>query len=159
MVKRTLILTLAAIAALAAVPVRTMYNDAFAREREVRAELNVDEPAPAVLPRVRAVVARYEAVVRRYPASSYSDNAVGFGFPGGAGFGSRSETRTGWTAGGGVEWLVDKNWSLRAEYLYVDLGSMQVLVPTSNTPTFTQTMQVNADLTAQVARLGLNFRF
>jgi N-acetylmuramoyl-L-alanine amidase len=76
MVKRTLILTLAAIAALAAVPVRTMYNDAFAREREVRAELNVDEPAPAVLPRVRAVVARYEAVVRRYPASSYSDNAL-----------------------------------------------------------------------------------
>jgi N-acetylmuramoyl-L-alanine amidase len=76
MVKRTLILTLAAIAALAAVPVRTMYNDAFAREKEVRAELDIEDPAPAVLTHVRAVVARYEAVVRRYPASSYSDNAL-----------------------------------------------------------------------------------
>jgi N-acetylmuramoyl-L-alanine amidase len=76
MLKRTLLITLAAVSAIAAVPVRTMYNDAFAREQEVRAELEVDDPAPAVLTRVRAVVARYEAVVRRYPASSYSDNAL-----------------------------------------------------------------------------------
>jgi outer membrane immunogenic protein len=92
-------------------------------------------------------------------SSSYGDNAVGFGFPGGTGFGSRSETRTGWTAGGGVEWLLDRNWSLRAEYLHVDLGSMHVLVPTSNTAAFGQTMRVDAELTAQIARLGLNFRF
>jgi outer membrane immunogenic protein len=92
-------------------------------------------------------------------SSSYSDNAIGFGFPGGTGFGDKSETRTGWTAGGGVEWLLDRNWSMRAEYLYVDLGSMLVLVPTSNTAAFSQTMQVNADLTAQIARLGLNLRF
>ena len=91
--------------------------------------------------------------------SSYSDNAIGFGFPGGSGFGGKSDTRTGWTAGGGVEWLLDRNWSIKAEYLYVDLGSMNVLVPVSNTAAFTQTMQVNADLTAQIARLGLNFRF
>jgi N-acetylmuramoyl-L-alanine amidase len=76
MLKRTLIITLTALTAIAAVPVRTMYNDAFARERDVRAELEVDDPAPAVLTHVRAVVARYEAVVRRYPASSYSDNAL-----------------------------------------------------------------------------------
>ena len=73
--------------------------------------------------------------------------------------GGKSDTRTGWTAGGGVEWLLDRNWSIKAEYLYVDLGSMNVLVPVSNTAAFSQTMQVNADLTAQVARLGLNFRF
>lgn len=92
-------------------------------------------------------------------SSSYSDNAVGFGFPGGSGFGSRSDTRTGWTAGGGIEWLLDRNWSIRAEYLYVDLGSIQVLAPTSNTAAFSQTIQVDAELTAQIARLGLNFRF
>jgi outer membrane immunogenic protein len=92
-------------------------------------------------------------------STSYGDNAIGFGFPGGSGFGGKSDTRTGWTAGGGVEWLLDKNWSVKAEYLYVDLGSMNVLVPVSNTAAFTQTMQVNADLTAQIARLGLNFRF
>jgi outer membrane immunogenic protein len=92
-------------------------------------------------------------------SSSYGDNAIGSGFPGGTGFGGRSETRTGWTAGGGVEWLLDRNWSIKAEYLYVDLGSMNILVPVSNTAAFSQTMQVNADLTAQIARLGLNFRF
>jgi outer membrane immunogenic protein len=92
-------------------------------------------------------------------SSGYGDNAVGFGFPGGNGFGAKSDMRTGWTAGGGVEWLLDRNWSIKAEYLYVDLGSMNFLVPVSNTAAFSQTMQVNADLTAQIARLGLNFRF
>ncbi len=76
MLKRILLITLAACAAVAAVPVRTMYNDALAREKEVRAELDVDDPAPEVLAHVRTVVRRYEAVVRRYPASSYSDNAL-----------------------------------------------------------------------------------
>jgi N-acetylmuramoyl-L-alanine amidase len=76
MLKRSLALALVAFAAIAAVPVRTMYNDAFARERDVRAELEVEDPAPAVLTHVRAVIGRYEAVVRRYPASSYSDNAL-----------------------------------------------------------------------------------
>ncbi len=36
---------------------------------------------------------------------------------------------------------------------------MRVPVPTSNTAAFTQTMQVDAQLTAQIARLGLNYRF
>jgi len=34
-----------------------------------------------------------------------------------------SDTRTGWTAGGGVEWLFLPNWSAKLEYLYVDLSS------------------------------------
>ncbi|MGH9139603.1 MAG: N-acetylmuramoyl-L-alanine amidase [Vicinamibacterales bacterium] len=60
----------------AAPPVRTMYNDAMAREQRVRAVLSVPEVAPAVLADLRAVVAAYESVVRHYPASSYSDNAL-----------------------------------------------------------------------------------
>ena len=57
-------------------PVRTMYNDALAREQTVRAALNAADATPAVLADVRAVVAGYEAVVRHYPASGYSDNAL-----------------------------------------------------------------------------------
>ena len=76
MLKRILIVTLTALGAFAAVPVRTMYTDAYAREQAVRADLQVEDPAPEVLTAVRAVIARYEAVVRRYPASSYSDNAL-----------------------------------------------------------------------------------
>ena len=28
----------------------------------------------------------------------------------------------GWTAGGGAEWMFMPNWSVKAEYLYYDLG-------------------------------------
>jgi outer membrane immunogenic protein len=91
--------------------------------------------------------------------SSYSDNAIDSTFPGGSGFGSKSAIATGWTAGAGVEWAHDRDWLIRLEYLYVDLGSMRVAVPTSNTPGFTQTMTVSSDLTAQIGRLGLNYRF
>jgi N-acetylmuramoyl-L-alanine amidase len=76
MVKQLAIVTLTALAALAAVPVRTMYTDAYAREQAVRADMQVEDPAPDVLTTVRAVIARYDAVVRRYPTSSYSDNAL-----------------------------------------------------------------------------------
>jgi outer membrane immunogenic protein len=34
-------------------------------------------------------------------------------------------TRTGWTAGGGLEYAVDANWLVRAEYRYYDLGTYQ----------------------------------
>lgn len=38
--------------------------------------------------------------------------------------GSFNNTRVGWTAGGGAEWMFLPNWSLKAEYLYYDLGSV-----------------------------------
>jgi outer membrane immunogenic protein len=34
-----------------------------------------------------------------------------------------STTPTGWTAGGGVEWMFAPHWSAKAEYLYVDLSN------------------------------------
>src|SRR5205807_777424 len=49
----------------AAPPVRTMYNDALAREQSVRPALAVETPSPAVVDDVHAVIARYEALVRR----------------------------------------------------------------------------------------------
>jgi outer membrane immunogenic protein len=91
-------------------------------------------------------------------SSSYSDNAIDVTFPGGTGSGSVSNVITGWTVGGGGEWLLDDNWSIKAEYLYLDFGSTDLAVATSNTPEYTQTMVVDADLTAQVARVGINYR-
>jgi hypothetical protein len=44
------------------------------------------------------------------------------------------------------------------EYLYVDLGSIRVAVPTSNAA-FSQTMSVSSDAAAQIGRVGLNYRF
>ncbi|MFZ0497472.1 MAG: outer membrane beta-barrel protein [Methylocella sp.] len=39
-------------------------------------------------------------------------------------FGGLSNSRVGWTAGGGGEWLFAPNWSLKVEYLYYDLGNV-----------------------------------
>src|SRR5690606_20451652 len=35
---------------------------------------------------------------------------------------SDSDTQFGWTVGGGIEFMRDSQWSLRADALYVDLG-------------------------------------
>jgi outer membrane immunogenic protein len=35
---------------------------------------------------------------------------------------SNSATRTGWTAGGGIEWGFARNWTARVEYLHLDLS-------------------------------------
>ena len=50
-----------------------------------------------------------------------------------------SDTKAGWTVGGGAELLRDSHWVLRAEALYVDLGSettylMQLIPAASLTP-------------------------
>lgn len=42
------------------------------------------------------------------------------------GAGSQNQLMTGWTAGGGFEWLVAPNWSLKAEALYWSLGNLNV---------------------------------
>jgi outer membrane immunogenic protein len=59
----------------------------------------------------------------------------------------------------GGEWLLDGPWSVRAEYLYTDFGSVDVAVPLSNTADYSQTMRVEADLTAHIARVGFNYRY
>jgi outer membrane immunogenic protein len=51
--------------------------------------------------------------------SSTSPTFTGSG-SGGDGF---AELVTGWTAGGGVEWMFTQNWSVKVEYLHYDLGS------------------------------------
>jgi len=43
--------------------------------------------------------------------------------------GGGSDTQTGWTVGGGAELALDKSWSLKAEYLFYDLGSQSIEAP------------------------------
>ena len=59
------------------------------------------------------------------------------------------ETRSGWTAGGGLEWAFAPNWSAKVEYLYVDLGSFLV----NTTDSLGMTGKLN------VVRGGVNWRF
>ena len=80
-------------------------------------------------------------------------------------FGTFSNTRVGWTAGGGIEWLFAPNWSVKAEYLYYDLGSVTYgLSPLSNFNTagtlFTGGAPVSRTrFTGNIARAGLNYHF
>ena len=74
---------------------------------------------------------------------------------------SLSSTKVGWTAGGGVEYGINQHWSVKAEYLYVDfsrvtgVGYLNPVVGGSNNNPFTHTF----DLKANIARLGVNYRF
>ena len=53
---------------------------------------------------------------------SQSDSSIGFTGSGTGGDGF-AELVTGWTAGGGVEWMFTQNWSFKVEYLHYDLGT------------------------------------
>ncbi len=46
------------------------------------------------------------------------------------GGGRQNQILTGWTAGGGIEWMFMPNWSLKAEALYWDLGRMNIQTAT-----------------------------
>ncbi len=91
-------------------------------------------------------------------SSSYHDNATDVFFPGGTGSGSKSTARTGWTVGAGGEWPLTQNFSLKLEYLYMNFGSVNIAVPLSNTPSYTQTMRVKFGLNDNLVRLGINYR-
>ncbi|HTV34581.1 MAG TPA: outer membrane protein [Methylocella sp.] len=53
--------------------------------------------------------------------SIYGTDALGEAFSGSA---STSTTRVGWTVGGGIQYAITNNWSVRAEYRYTDWGSI-----------------------------------
>jgi outer membrane immunogenic protein len=74
--------------------------------------------------------------------------------------GNSSGVRTGWTAGGGLEWLLDQHWSAKIEYLFVDLGTNTVRVVSLFPFIFTPS-SFNAAFHDRfnVVRLGLNYRF
>ena len=66
-----------------------------------------------------------------------------------------TETRFGWMVGGGVEYGLDANWSVKLEYDYIDLGAtrLALLSPAGLTFVFDQDQQVH------LAKVGLNYRF
>jgi outer membrane immunogenic protein len=71
---------------------------------------------------------------------------------------SFSRTKTGWTAGGGGEWAFANNWSVKAEYLFIDLGNESAVAnPVPANPPF----QVSYSWKTQehIARVGLNYKF
>jgi outer membrane immunogenic protein len=75
--------------------------------------------------------------------------------------GSSSETASGWTLGGGLEYAFWQKWTIKAEYLYVSLAAKSVtetalvfapLAPSSLLATYNRT-------NLNVARAGINYHF
>ncbi|MCX7297793.1 MAG: porin family protein [Hyphomicrobiales bacterium] len=65
---------------------------------------------------------------------------------------SQTKSKFGWTLGGGVEYAVTGAWSVKAEYLYVDLGRTTCSAATCGIDT-------DVKFKENIVRTGLNYRF
>jgi outer membrane immunogenic protein len=84
-----------------------------------------------------------------------------------SGSGSWSDTRVGWTAGGGAEAIIVGNWKIRGEYRFTDLGRFSKQIPLvrtstdpvnlANTGSLSSTLNFNA--TFHTVRLGIAYGF
>ena len=76
------------------------------------------------------------------------------------GGGQRSQLLTGWTAGGGMEWMFMPNWSLKAEALYCDLGRMNIETAAFNpTENLVGWGRSSVNYSGVTARAGVNYHF
>jgi outer membrane immunogenic protein len=85
--------------------------------------------------------------------------------PNNAGLGSNATStwQAGWTVGGGIEYALWDHWSVKAEYLYYDLGTQSTTIVGVPAPggtlfnnwTATTTVRNNGN----IVRAGLNYKF
>jgi outer membrane immunogenic protein len=68
--------------------------------------------------------------------------------------GASSSTRAGWTAGAGAEAMLAPNWSVKVEYLYVDLGRFNCGL-NCGAGLFTD----NVSFHTNILRAGVNYKF
>jgi outer membrane immunogenic protein len=78
--------------------------------------------------------------------------------------GTRGRTANGWTAGGGIEYALPNNWTIRAEYLYVKLDGPtsvdEIVIERQIGPAPPNTITANySAYTFQVVRAGISYRF
>jgi len=86
-------------------------------------------------------------------------NNTGYGW-----YGSSNSVRTGWTAGAGAEYAITNNISLKAEYLYYDLGSKTVTAAGNGAVASFAGLNgiygvTKTDYNGSVARVGINYKF
>jgi outer membrane immunogenic protein len=74
---------------------------------------------------------------------------------------NNNNTQTGWTVGGGIEWMLNPNWTLKVEYLHFDFsnnerrfafGPVDGVFTTANDFRFGRN-----DLTVDTVKLGFNY--
>ena len=82
---------------------------------------------------------------------------------------SNTAVRTGWALGGGIEQALPGNWSVRLEYLFVDLGRVNTAFATlpgcfggtgaACSPVVAGAGTINSLITDSLLRAGLNYKF
>jgi outer membrane immunogenic protein len=72
-----------------------------------------------------------------------------------------SGLKAGWTVGAGFEYALNQNWSVKGEYLYANFQSSGAAIGNITAPggSFEQTTVSRGDLSLQIARVGVNYRF
>ena len=102
------------------------------------------------------------AVTSMSVGNSFTDNAAAFGFANNVnGSSSTSAMHLGYAVGGGAEWALSGNLSVKAEYMYVDFSSVRTTTLNTNLAgaTVADVMYTSVKLHANVARIGLNYKF
>jgi outer membrane immunogenic protein len=81
-------------------------------------------------------------------------------------FNQTSEWSAGWTVGAGFEWMFAPHWSLKAEYLYVDLGNISSTINYNYLSTVSppgtpesSSLTATAHDTNNIVRGGINYHF
>ena len=86
-------------------------------------------------------------------ASQYSVYTNGIGYAGNSSVG-----KSGWVAGGGVEWAFAPNWSVKFEYLHAEFGKSNLTAISYNPVDGTSTFSAVSNK-VDLARVGINYRF
>ena len=70
-----------------------------------------------------------------------------------------SGTQVGWTAGAGIEAALAPNWTAKVEYLYVNFGPVYAQGLIIEGPGYANGISTSTDLTLQIVRAGVNYKF
>ena len=86
---------------------------------------------------------------------SYTDGAT----PPGVGTATASRNLVGWTAGAGWEYALADHWTVRAEYLYAAFPKTSALGAITDAGGGSNPLGGSSDVTIQLIRAGVNFKF
>jgi outer membrane immunogenic protein len=72
---------------------------------------------------------------------------------------SQTVTRAGWAVGGGVEYALINNWSIRGEYLHADFRTVSSSLTSTQGGAFPTVFSHSEKLTEDVVRGGISYKF
>ncbi len=78
------------------------------------------------------------------------------GFCGGL---TSASTLTGWAAGGGLEYMVTPNWTMKLEYLHYDLGTLSQTYGDNRGVSPTTFVNTSTEFDGDLVRIGANYKF